>query len=800
MNCRSNRFKQYDLRRFLTPGHIFILLAIIFLCPENAQANILHITVLEKGSGDPVEGATVVIKQSNEYTTTNNQGILSFEDISFPIDIKVLNTGYATLEQKVTTNELILYLEPLSFDGEVLEVIAERVKEKTSKITLNPQELRRVPGTQGDPIKMLETLPGVITNSAGGGGGNDPNAIYVRGSSGGENSFWINRLPTDYLYHLWGISVVNPSLVKDFNIFLGGFPVEYDDVLGGVVDIQLRNPKTDRLHQTYRIALNESAALIEGPINEQQSFYLAGRISYIDKALNPFIDDLVKLFQDDESDDDISVITLPKYWDVQANWHYELPKGSADLYYFGSGDALAININQLDTLDPEILGKLSVDFGFHTLGFSLRKSLSATLATHITSALKRSFQRQSFGTDEDGKPFGIDVVVNTGLLHPQAIWTPLKNHEFTFGSQINYATLPISLNISSFPTEENFVGNNFSSLEKRKIDETINFATTSPYLKWRWTWNKFSTTLGARYSKIRGTGGINLSGYSPRTSIEYQATKRLLLTSSWGRYIQIPSGAQLLRNYGNPRLSFTEAEHRIVGLQYRFSKLWMAQLEAYHKPMEKLVLTRPLETPPNNYRNDGTGEAYGTDLLIKRDYGNRKMGWLSYSYAKSSRTLINGIGRDFSGDQPHTISVVWSQPFTGSWNKWTWGFKLQANSGQPYTPIVGRVAMCGDGTTTQVCADQENADADPSLSYWNPIYGKRNSLRYPFAHKLDIRIDRLIRYNTWKMTLYLDLLNVTLQQSVGTFDYGKNYEDYNNPKTSGFPPIIFPFFGIEATF
>lgn len=783
------------LTRQLINTALLLVMSLIFI--PYTFATDFKITVLEKGTGDPVEEATVVIKQSNDYDTTDPQGVLIFEDVTFPIDIKILNIGYQTLEQKVTTAELTIYLEPLAYEAEGLEVTAERVKEKTSKITLKQQELRRVPGTQGDPIKMIESLPGVITNSSGGGGGNgDPNAIYIRGSSGGENSFWINRLPVDYLYHVWGISVVNPSLVKDFNIFLGGYPVEYDDVLGGVVDIQLRNPKTDRLHQTYRIALNESAALVEGPINDKHSFYAAARISYLDILLEPFVDDLQKLFQDDESETDISIITLPKYWDAQANWHYEMPKGSTDIYYFGSGDGLAFDINKLDTADPDLLGKLSVEFGFHSVGLNLRHSYSPKLTINLSSSIKQTFQKQSFGTDKDGNPFGVDLTVTEGLLHPQAMWSPIENHEFTIGSHINYAIVPLELNISTFPTEENFTGENFSSQEKRKIDDKLKFASASPYIKWRWNWNKFATTLGARYSQIRGTGGIGLADYSPRISVEYQATEKLLLISSWGRFIQMPNGAQLLRGYGNPKLGFTEAEHRILGMNYKFNDLWAIKLEGYHKPMKQLVLTRITESPPDNYRNDGKGEAYGADLLIKRDYGNRTMGWLSYSYAKSTRTLLNGGGRDFSGDQPHTLSLVWSQPFTGDWNKWTWGFKLQANSGQPYTPVVGRVAICEE----QVCADQENADDDPTLSYWNPIYGKRNMLRHPFAHRLDLRVDRLIRYNTWTLTMYLDLLNVTMQPTSVGFDYGKNYQDYKKPKRSGFPPIIFPFLGVEASF
>ncbi|MDH5216747.1 MAG: TonB-dependent receptor [Gammaproteobacteria bacterium] len=776
-----------------------ILAVALTLFVTNVQAEAFRITVLEKGTGDPVEGATVVNKQTSDYDTTDMNGRMTLDDVTFPFDLKVLNIGYETLEQSVSEKELTIYLEPLTFEGEALEVVTERVKEKTSKITLVQEELRRVPGTQGDPIKMIETLPGVVTSSGGGDGGGNPNNIYVRGSSGGENSFWINKLQAEYLYHFWGISIVNPSLVKDFNIFLGGFPVEYNDVLGGVVDIQLRDPKTDRLHQTYRVALNESAALLEGPITENQSFYAAARISYIDKVLDPFIEDIIAFLSDDEDETDISVITLPKYWDAQANWHYKLPRGSADLYYFGSGDALALKFNKLENSDPELLGKLSAEFGFHTLGMNLQNSFSPKLVARLTSSLKRDYTRFQIGTDENGDPYGVDVSSTSGLVSPVLLWTPTKNHEFSLGTSTTYIKLPINLNISSLPSEENFSGDSFTSQEKFQVDDNLTFVGASPYLKWRWTWDKLNTILGLRYSKVRGTGGIDMEDYTPRIAFEYQATDDLLLNASWGRYMQIPNGAQLVRGYGNPKLGFTFAEHRIVGMQYRFADLWTVQLEGYHKPMEKLVLTHPFQSPPDLYQNDGEGEAYGIDLLIKRDYGNRTMGWLSYSYARSSRTLIDGSDRNFSADQPHTISAVWSQPFGGNWNKWTWGFKLQANSGQPYTPIVGRIAYCGDPKDAQVCADQEIEEGDPEPVYWNPILGERNILRRAFSHQLDFRIDRLIRYNTWTMTVYLDLLNVTMQTQP-TYDYGKNYEDYNNPKESGVPGIIFPFLGVEASF
>jgi len=777
----------------------FLFVSCIYSSSIIAEA--FELEVLQKGSGDPVPEATVLIKQSGDYDTTNESGKVVFEDVSLPFDLKILSLGYETLELMIEKIKASIYLEPLEVEGEGLEVVEERIKEKTSKIVLQKEELRGVAGTQGDPIKMIESLPGVVTIPGGGGGGG-PNAIYVRGSSGDENSFLINQIPVDYLYHIWGISVINSSLVDNFNIFLGGFPVEYRDVLGGVVDIKLRKPKTDRLHQTYRVALNESAVLVEGPINNKQSFYVAARASYIDKVLSPFIDDLNKLLNDDDDESDFAIITLPRYWDAQANWHYALPKGSVDLFYFGSNDEIVVDINQVSDLNPDVIGRFAVNYGFHTFGAQSRYRFSPKFTGLLTTSFKQGHVLWNVGSDDDGTPFGIDIKINEGLLHPQLYWSLVKNHEITIGNEVIYGELPVISNIGSFPSEENLNDRNFSGERKFRTDTTMKIASSSPYAKWRWTFDKLNTILGLRYSKVRGSGGMNMSAYSPRIAFEYQANKNVLLTTSWGKYVQLPKPAQLIKGYGNPNLSYTEAEHRIAGIQIKVNPLWSVQLEGYYKPMEKLVLTRPFESPPNNYLNDGEGQAWGIDLLVKREYGNRKMGWLSYSYSKSKRTLINGSDRDFSADQPHAITLVWNQPFTDSWSKWSWGFKLQAGSGQPYTPVVGRVAICKINGKESVCPDQNVAanGNDPNVLYWNPIYAERNILRRPFFHQLDIRIDRLIRYNTWTMKVYLDLLNVTVQDSGVEEGYGSNYRSYKNPRKSGFPAIIFPFLGVEATF
>jgi len=269
-----------------------------------------------------------------------------------------------------------------------------------------------------------------------------------------------------------------------------------------------------------------------------------------------------------------------------------------------------------------------------------------------------------------------------------------------------------------------------------------------------------------------------------RGALEYSLTPDTLLTASWGRYMQIPRGTEIVEKFGNPGLKVTEAEHRILGIQHRLNPLYSIKAEVYHKPMDKLVIAIDENNPPDNYANQGTGEAYGFDLFLKRESRDRKMGWLALSWAKSRRTnQLTGVTREFSGDQPLTLTAVWGQPFRGSWNRWEWSIKAQVHSGTPYTEITGR---------------HREDPADPG-SRWIAEYGKHNGKRTPTYYKIDLRIAREFLFNESKMKFYLDLQNVTFARNIISYDYGDEYEKINNPdEITGMG--FFPFFGVEMEF
>ncbi len=762
----------------------FFLSTSLFLMSLLSSGHLLAadftVTVKERGSGTLIDGATVVLDESDIYETSDKKGRASFSDIDLPKKIKVLAAGYETRTGSVKPDKesVTVYLSPVAVEGEGLEVTAERIVEKASKISLSKQELTQAPGSQGDPLKALVSLPGIVQ------AGEDSAAVYMRGSDTNSNIVWANNAPIGYLYHFGGMySTINPMLIEDINVFLGGFPVEYGDALGGVIDAKLRAPKKDRTHYAFDISTIVSSFLIEGPVGEKSgdSFYVAARRSYIDLLLSP---EKMNELAGNDDDDDNEITLVPRFYDAQALYRHELDKGYLDYYFFSAKDKMAFDIKSAEKTDPQFAGELSNSIEYQTAGITWQQTINSRWNHITTLAYYRDKEVTRLGRDDNGEPFYIDVKTNSLSLRPHINWQFKKDQTLSFGTELFYTDAPVDLYISR-PPSENDPDFDFTSQKKYRLEKTLIAKTFTPYIKHRKNWSdKFTSILGLRYSNANVSGGYDSRELSPRAAVEYNITPKTLLTASWGRYTQMPDGASIIETFGNPNLKTTEAEHRILGIQHQFNTLYSVKAEIYQKPMTNLVVSIDENEAPNNYANKGIGEAYGIDLFLKREARHGKMGWLSLSWAKSKRTnQLTGITRDFSGDQPLTLTAIWGQPFGGNWKRWKWGVKAEVRSGTPYTEIIARYREIeGDDT-----------------SRWIAEYGKYNAKRTPTYYKVDLRIDREILFKESKMKLYIDLQNVTFAKNIIEYDYGNEYEKINNPtKITGLS--FFPFFGVEMEF
>jgi len=767
-------------------------LALFFIATSYCYADSIALVVKQKGTGDPVAGATVVLERSVteddpdnvDYEQTDNMGRVSFSNIVYPERIKVIAAGY---DISINTPhdkkpKYTIFITPQEFEGEVLEVSANRIVEKASKISLSTRELKKAPGSNGDPIKALTTLPGVIEASE------SSSAVYLRGSNIDDNIFWVNRAPVGYIYHFGGLySTIHSELVEDINIFLGGFPVEYGNALGGVIDVNLRNPRNDRTHTYIDISTITSSFLVEGPVGDSEdgpadSYFIGGRRSYIDAILSP--SKFNSLNPEDDEDAD-KVTLVPRFYDFQSLYHHNLEKGYLDTYIFAAGDEIRLDINASAKADPQLEGALESKIEYQTIGQTWRQVWNRKWDHIMTLAYYHAKSKFRFGRDDNGDPFFVDSESHTYLWQPELMYHPQSDTTFSFGVAADYIEAPVNLYASRPPSEDD-INFDLTSQQKFRLNKTVYVKSIDPYVKYRKSWTKrFTTTLGINYSNVSVTDGYKQHELSPRFSLEYLATEATLLTASWGRYIQTPDGAQIIKVFGNPALEVTEAEHRIVGIEHQINSLYSIKTELYHKPMKNLVVSIDDNAPPDNYANKGSGVAYGVDLFIKRKPVDKRIGWLSASWSRSKRTNdITHVTRNFSGDQPWRLTAVWGQPFSGiNWKYWDWSIKAQVHSGNPYTQVTGR----------------HKEDASDPDSRWIPEFGTHNGSRLPTYYKIDLRIGRTYLFNESSLTAYVDLQNVTFHNNVDSIDYGDEYEDIDDPtEITGLG--FFPFFGVAYEF
>ncbi|WP_044410702.1 TonB-dependent receptor plug domain-containing protein [Thiomicrospira microaerophila] len=645
-----------------------------------------------------------------------------------------------------------------------------------SEIQLNILELKGVAGTQGDPLGAVRTLPGI--NLANGGGGRTP-GFYVRGSNANENKILIDGLPVGYIYHFGGIySVLNPDLIDNFKTYLGGFGVEYGDRMGGVVDVQTRKPNAQRVSQSYQVGFYDSSARIEGPTSEKGSAFFAVRRSYIDLFL-PATGSL-------GSDSDNRYTQFPQFWDVQAKYRHELADGFVDFSLYAADDQLRFDIRdeKQRLQDPALIGDLGSKRAFQTLGARWVKALNEDVEQTLRAGVLFTNNDFVIGTQQagdrnPGQPYGFEQRGRTWFVLPQ--WEVYQgDNRWTLGVDGYRYDFSIDGYIGQ-PCREGQADCILTNTNAADIAEAFSGYEAAAYVELqRPLTERLFATLGLR-SGHYDWAAERYHALSPRISLEYDFAENTIFTASWGRFMQVPQGNEISKTIGNPALVMTDSEHRILGVKYEWSPLWSTQVEVYQKPMTKLVVSRD---PPENLANRGVGVAQGLDVLVKRNFKDRRYGWLSYSYLESTRRDKDdpSTERLFDGDQPHTLNLVWAQPFGGHWADWVWGVSAQVQSGRPYTPIVGRTQ---DGER------------------WIPEYGKVNSERLPVNARLDLSMEKNYKYSGWNLDVRFELLNIGALIAPDTavigYDYEPDYSNFNNPdKVQGFP--FLPSFSIRGHF
>ena len=717
--------------------------------------------VFEKGTKRPLQDVTLTVRNIESISSVSDAAgkftLKFFEAGSYtvlatPLGAETPVSQYVILKADVPLQPITFYVLPPTILPELV-VSAERNPNRISKTVIKGEELKQVAGTAGDPLKVLQALPGVAMPS------NGSSAPAVRGSGPGENFYYADGIPVGKVFHIAGISVFNADLIDSFNLYSAAFAPYYDNVTGAILDIKLRDPRTDRLGGKVNVSLIGADFLLEGPVNNDQSFYFAARRSYFDLFVRTIENKGVTL-------------QIPNYSDYQGKYIWNINadnRVTANLT--GATDTIRAEISgdaDIAKKQPDLIGTLSSKDSSDTQALVWDARLSSTTNNKLIVGHRKNIAENSVGTAAS-----IYVVSNTNFMREQIVLPIKENHELTLAS--NYSNSEAGLNLDFKNTNCTQFNSGCDLSTSPRVQLIDNFIATfwDAAAQDRWRASPSVTLIGGlRYSK---DNYLNQSYTEPRLGLEWEWSEQTLLSAGWGRHNQQPSGQQIAPKFGNTNLTHILADHSVVGVSRKLSVDWSWKAEVYYKKFSGLVVG--VSDPAVNYVNGASGAAYGTELLIKKEATENLSGWFSLTLAKSDRRNdLTGESFRFEFDQPINATLIANYKIS---DEWAVGSKWAYNSGRPYTPILGS------------SGPYSSADLRPK-----PDYAAINSGTLPDYHRLDLRIDRHLIYDTWKLNAYFELNNIYRRQNIVGYDYGVNYD-----KKEAVEGFYLPFsFGVQGEF
>ncbi len=631
---------------------------------------------------------------------------------------------------------------------QTVEVQGQRVRNAAGKQTLTREELARIPGSAGDPMKAVQSLPGVTTVDDG------SSAPAVRGARPQDNAYYVDFLPVGYLFHLGGFaSTFNPELIRRFDLATAAWSPEYGDVVGAVFDISLRNPRSDRIGGKADISLLGASVLVEGPINERLSFFIAGRRSWFDVLTDTA-----------EDKEDGVTYTVPVYHDSQGRLAWTLNTDHRlRLDFATAGDTLAFTAkpdSKIGQREPVLVGNSSTRQSYRSFAASWDGEFGSRASNQLAlgQMVMRDYARVGSAGFFDGR-------ATTTYLREQLRLAWSGQHATTVGATLNSRLVDLDLDFQDPRCTEFDPNCDITSAGRVRSRQQTRQNQADLYANHRWRLSPLWTT----------TGGLRASrdNYSketfaePRLGLEWNWSPQTLVSLGWGKHNQAPAIDQSLRDLGNPGLKHLRSTHRALGVQQTLTGGWSWRAEVYGKTFSGYAISDPLL----NYRNGGSGTASGFELLVKKDATAKLSGFFSLSVSKSRRRNdATGEQFRFDFDQPVIASLVGQYQHSDAW---TWGAKWSYHTGSPYTPVVG-TGFYADGRV-------------------RPIYGAINSRRVPAYHRLDLRVDR--KYSP-RLTGYFELINAYARKNVAGYSYSADFktreEVYQLP--------LLPSFGLQYSF
>ncbi|MBE7413581.1 MAG: TonB-dependent receptor plug domain-containing protein [Leptospiraceae bacterium] len=821
-------------------GLLFFISSDIFAVSFRAR---LYSQVNSKGDGP----FSVMIFETKKFYQANADGYFEAEVPSFgTYTFRILRpTGMQEIKKSITLeDELVtIYTDKKEIPKGAIQVQGDKEKTVVSRYKVRYDEIQRMPGTFGEPLKGLETLPGITPNPGVGPGAN---SLIVRGADPDWNTYLYDDLPILYPFHWDGLtSVIHGNLIKSIDLYTGAFPANYNNALGGVIEIETVD-KVEKKTGSAKMSLWNANAMYQTPIFDGKGYLaVATQVGYLDKTIGA--SGLVP-----------EGIRLPRFTDSQVKFVYNInPENQLSFTFLHAKDDFAASIEAKSSDDPTSSmqalsgAKISAGQGFRTMGLRHIWTPGTKFTNRFTLINFEPFIDTNFSFGQY-KSLLTAKVPYTGVRQ-DATWDAMKILKVEFGTEARVVSANaggegLRVKDPTNPSPNPYDTTN-PAFEKMPLNVRRHTQYYNSYLTFKFKLGNFEFTPGARYDYIYA---VKQGALGPRATISYKFDnigKGLTLFGGSGEYARFSYFSPAYnKDSGNLDIGFEKARKSSVGAEQQLTSEWLVKAEVFKNEFYNIIiddpyisdpigmnpdkgqwLTKPVvRNRPRNYSNSGDGWSHGYELLIKKTnkQGSRDwFGWISYTWTQSFRN--NNLYQQYEGentvytadekrllasvyknsketiasfDRTHVINIIYGWRVSEDWQvggRWTYLTQ------RPIDPVVG---------------DDGGQFANPANNqiFWNPKFSNnpysaeyKNSRRLKPYHRLDIRIDKFYNYEWGYLSIYFEIINLYIRKNVDgeNFDPTRPYSRTNPSPSPTFGTLevgktVIPFFniGMEARF
>lgn len=761
---------------------MLLSLCLLLLREQHANAQQRYTVsgyVKDQQNGESLIGISVSKAGTSLGTVTNEYGFYSLTLPAGDHDIQFSYIGYAPMKMHVSLKSnktLDIKLEKSSSQLSTVTVRGDKQEKAVNTITtsinrLDIAQLKKMPTFMGevDVLRSIQTLPGVNTVGEG------ANGFNVRGGAADENLILLDEAPVYNSTHMLGFfSVFNPDAVKNINLIKGGFPAEYGGRTSSVLDIRMKDGNNQKFNANGGIGNIFSRLSLEGPIQkDQSSFIIAGRRSYVDVLMKPFL-------KGDMKD------TKLYFYDLTGKVNFKLNKNNnlfvsgymgRDVFGFGT----QVNMNWGNKTATVRWNHVFNNRLFMNLT-TLYSNYDYSLAFDNNSEKEAGENNQSYKWTSNIINYGVKPAFTYYINAHNSLHFGVQGLYYTFKPGKGTTTEAGESNVTELTQQHGleaaaYLDHEWKPSSRFGVQYGVRFSAYQ-YLGKGTAYYYNDTTPGIRKrllgSKEYGANELikAYNYFEPRITARYALNDNHALKASYARTTQY---MHQLSNTASPTPLdiWTPSTNNIkpqVADQYTVGYVYDApagtyeiSAEAFYKNMENqldyidnanLQLNQLIEADllPSHSRS------YGLELMAKKDVG-ATTGWISYTLSRSERQT-EGISLNewFLNryDRTHNLNLVVTHDFTKRTS-------LSANwvyaSGTPAT----------------------YADSRLEFQDWDIPYNstdKRNNYRLPAFHRLDLSFTlKGKQLHRWKGEWVFSLYNVYGRRNAYTIYFRQNEDD-----------------------